>query len=174
MNASLTRAAAIGAAIATAGCVVAALAAFAPASPPVRAGDTPRASVSHVAPAPESMRAGIDAALAHSVAGWNSGNLGRFMALYLDDNRTTYAATPAYLHGRAAISAYYASSFKPGAQRDSLRLEHIEVDSLTPAIAEVMGFYVLSRGDSTTGHGPTSLVMQRVQGTWYVVHDHSN
>jgi ketosteroid isomerase-like protein len=169
MIASITRAAGIGAAAVAAGCAVVALAAFAPAH-------SRRAS--HVAipldaSAPATMRAGIDAALARSVAGWNSGNFSEFMDLYLDDNRTTYAATPAYLHGRSAIAGHYESSFKPGAPRDSLRLEHVEVDSLTPSIAEVMAFYVLSRGDSTTAHGPTSLVMQRVRGTWYVVHDHS-
>jgi uncharacterized protein (TIGR02246 family) len=166
MIASVTRAAVIGAA----GCAIVALAAFAPP----HSARTERSAPSDDAAPPATMRAGIDAALAHSVAGWNSGNLTEFMALYLDDNRTTYATTSAFLHGRAEISAHYASSFKPGAPRDSLRLEHIEVDSLTPMVAQVMAFYVLSRRDSTTGHGPTSLVMERVQGTWYVVHDHSN
>jgi uncharacterized protein (TIGR02246 family) len=170
MIAPFTRAAAITAA----GCAIAALAAFAPPHP-ARSGHTPSShDVAPDAAPPATMRAGIDAALAHSVAGWNSGNLTEFMALYLDDNRTTYATTSAFLHGRSEISAHYASSFKPGAPRDSLRLEHIEVDSLTPAVAQVMAFYVLSRRDSTTGHGPTSLVMERVQGIWYVVHDHSN
>ena len=93
--------------------------------------------------------------------------------MYLDDNRTTYATKSKYLHGRSEIAAHYASSFKPGAQRDSLRIEHVVVDSLTPTIAQVMAFYVLFRGDSTTDHGPTSLIMERVQGTWFLVHDHS-
>jgi uncharacterized protein (TIGR02246 family) len=119
------------------------------------------------------MRAGIDAALARSVVGWNAGNLNAFMGVYLDADRTTYATTSAYLHGRTEIATHYASSFKPGAPRDSLRLEKIEVDSLAPTVAQVMAFYVLSRHDSTTAHGPTSLIMERVQGTWYIVHDHS-
>ena len=119
------------------------------------------------------MRAGIETALARSTTGWNTGDFDLFMSVYLDADRTTYATSSTYLHGRTAIAGHYAPEFAPGARRDSLRLEKIEVDSLTPALAQVLAFYVLFRRDSTTGHGPTSLTMQRVQGTWYIVHDHS-
>ena len=127
----------------------------------------------HAASQPTTMRAGIEAALARSVTGWNSGNLTDFMAVYLDADRTSYATKTAYIHGRAAIAARYASDFAPGAARNTLRLERIDVDSLAPTVAEVMAFYVLTVHDSTIGHGPTSLVMERVGGTWYIVHDHS-
>jgi hypothetical protein len=123
--------------------------------------------------APSTMRAGIDAALAKSTTGWNTGNLDEFMSVYLDAERTTYATKTEYLHGRAAIAGHYAPDFAPGATHDSLRLEKMEVDSLTPTVAQVLAFYVLFRRDSTTAHGPTSLIMQRVRGTWYIVHDHS-
>jgi hypothetical protein len=128
---------------------------------------------SHATSQPTTMRAGIEAALARSVTGWNSGNLTDFMAVYLDADRTSYATKTAYIHGRAAIAARYTSDFAPGAARNTLRLERIDVDSLAPAVAEVMAFYVLTVHDSTIGHGPTSLVMERVGGTWYIVHDHS-
>ena len=157
MNLRVTRVAA------AAGCAIAALAAF-----------TPRTSHDErAASPPETMRGGIEATLARAVVGWTSGNLSEFMGVYLDADRTSYATKSAYIHGRTDIGARYTAQFKPGAARDSLRLEKIDVDSLAPGVAEVMAFYVQFRHDSTTGHGPTSLVMERVQGTWYIVHDHS-
>jgi ketosteroid isomerase-like protein len=119
------------------------------------------------------MRAGIGAALDRSAAGWNAGNLDQFMAVYLDSPRTTYATHTKFLHGLAAIRAVYVDRFAKGAARDSLRLVDESVDSLTPTLASVMALYELRHGDSTTARGPTSLLMQRVAGTWYIVHDHS-
>jgi len=119
------------------------------------------------------MAAGIVAALDRSAAGWNAGNLDQFMAVYLDSPRTTYATHTKYLHGLAAIRAVYADRFVKGAPRDSLKLVDISVDSIGATLASVMGFYELRHGDSTTARGPTSLLMQRVAGTWYIVHDHS-
>jgi hypothetical protein len=125
-------------------------------------------------PRPEAgMAAGITAALDRSAAGWNAGHLRDFMAVYLDSPRATYATHTKFLHGRLEIRAVYADRFAPGVQRDSLRLVDVSVDSLTPSIASVMAFYELRRGDSTTTRGPTSLLMQRVGGTWYIVHDQS-
>ncbi len=121
-----------------------------------------------------SMRAGIEAALAASCAGWNAGDLDRFMAVYLDADRTSFATPKEYIHGLVAIRAHYARHFAPGAPRDSLRLENVEIDSLGPNFANVAAFYVLSRRDSITARGPTSLLMERVHGTWLIVHDHSS
>jgi ketosteroid isomerase-like protein len=119
------------------------------------------------------MTAGIVAALDQSAAGWNSGNLDQFMGLYLNSPRTTYATHTKFLHGPAAIRAVYADRFAPGANRDSLKLVDVSVDSLSASLASVMAFYELRHGDSLTTRGPTSLLMQRVGGTWYLVHDHS-
>jgi uncharacterized protein (TIGR02246 family) len=121
-----------------------------------------------------SMRPGIEAALSASSAGWNAGDLDRFMAIYLDSDRTTFATPKQYIHGRTEIRAHYARHFLPGAARDSLRLENVEIDSLAPPVANVAAFYVLFRGDSTTARGPTSLLMERIHGTWLIVHDHSS
>lgn len=124
------------------------------------------------------MRSGIERALAESAAGWNGGDLARFVAIYLDSDRTTFATRGGYLHGRATIGAYYTAhygaQFRPSGVRDSLRFEAMEIDSLAPNVANFTAFYVLFRHDSTLARGPTSLVMQRVRGQWYIVHDHSS
>jgi len=38
----------------------------------------------------------------------------------------------------------------------------------------VVGTYFLTRGDSVTSTGPTSLVLKKVGGRWRIAHDHSS
>jgi hypothetical protein len=120
------------------------------------------------------MRAGIVAALDTSAAGWTAFDLDKFMAVYLDSSITSYATKAGYLRGRAAIRAHYAPRFVPGAKANVLRLDNIVVDSLAPTIAHVMATYVLTDTGAIVASGPTSLLMERVRGVWYIVHDHSN
>lgn len=116
----------------------------------------------------------ISAMLARSAAAWNRGDLDAFVSDYLDSDRTTYIGRRGVIHGRAAIRAVYAPRFTtPGAQ-DSLSFDRLEVDSLAPGVINVIAEYVLSRGDSTVARGPTSLVMEWVDGRWQIVHDHSS
>jgi len=34
--------------------------------------------------------------------------------------------------------------------------------------------YVLHRGDSVTGSGPFTLILERREDTWKIIHDHTN
>jgi ketosteroid isomerase-like protein len=119
------------------------------------------------------MRAGIVAALDSSAAGWTTLNLDKFMAIYLDSSITSYATKTGYLHGRAAIRDHYAPGFAPGKKPGALRLDSVVVDSLSPTAAYVRATYVLTDAGTTIATGPTSLLMERIRGVWYIVHDHS-
>lgn len=122
-----------------------------------------------------SMRSEIEAMITHSAQTWNRGDLDGFVEDYVEGDRTTYVTPRKILRGRAEIrESYYPRYFAPGAHRDSLSFEGLEVDSLAPTTAHVIAFYVLSRGDSVTSRGPTSLVMLRVKGRWQILHDHSS
>jgi ketosteroid isomerase-like protein len=119
-------------------------------------------------------RSAIVVTLDSGATQWNTGDFKSFLGGYLDSQRTTYATHTKYLHGVAAIQKRYeADYFAPGAKRDSLSFEDVEIDSLAPNLAYYMGFYRLRRGDSTTARGPTSLLMQRIRGRWLIIHDHS-
>jgi uncharacterized protein (TIGR02246 family) len=110
-----------------------------------------------------------------SAMAWNRGDLDAFVNYYEPDTTTTYIGRSGVVRGRAAIRAVYAPRFAPGGMRDSLSFEHTEIDLLAPGIANVISWYRLTRGDSTTGHGPTSLVMRHdADGQWRIVHDHSS
>ncbi|MFL5581688.1 MAG: YybH family protein [Gemmatimonadaceae bacterium] len=133
------------------------------------------------APAPsasdrDAARREIDAMMSAAARNWTHGDLDAFVSDYMPGEGTTYiGGQNRVLRGPDAIRASYAPRFAPGAARDSLSFERTEVDLLAPGVAHVISFYKLTRGDSVTGYGPTSLVMRRdADGRWRIVHDHSS
>jgi uncharacterized protein (TIGR02246 family) len=123
---------------------------------------------------PAQIRREVLAVFEEGARAWNAGNLDGFMATYFPDSETTFITKTGVLHGVDAIRKVYAPRFAPGAQRDSLRFQGVEVDILAPDVVNAIAWYVLMRGDSITARGPTSLVMRRVSGRWRIVHDHSS
>lgn len=120
------------------------------------------------------LRAQISAMLDRSASAWNRGDLDAFVSDYLDSDRTTYIGRRGVIHGRSAIRDVYAPRFATPGMQDSLSFDKLEVDSLAPGVINVIAEYILSRGDSVVARGPTSLVMERVNGGWKIVHDHSS
>jgi uncharacterized protein (TIGR02246 family) len=110
--------------------------------------------------------------LDHGAAAWNRGDLADFVSDYAPD--ATFVTRDSVVHGRPAIEARYAPRFAPGGVRDSLYFQDVEVDLLAPDALNAIAYYVLQRGDSVTARGPTSLVMRRIGGRWFIVHDHSS
>jgi len=124
------------------------------------------------APAPEAVRGAIVALFDHGAAAWSRGDLDGFMSDYAPD--ATYVTKQGVVHGRDAIRARYLPRFAPGVPRDSLHFEDLEVDVIGPRAVNAIAYYVLTRGDSVTARGPTSLVIERIGGRWMIVHDHSS
>jgi uncharacterized protein (TIGR02246 family) len=120
----------------------------------------------------EMARAEICALMDRGAASWNRGDLETFMDDYTDS--ATYVGSRGLLHGRTAIAAHYAPRFAVGAARDSLSFRGLEVRLVAEELAQVVATYVLTRGDSVTAMGPTSLLMRRVDGRWRILHDHSS
>jgi uncharacterized protein (TIGR02246 family) len=123
-------------------------------------------------------RTEIVAMLAHSAESWNRGDLDAFIDDYVPSAATTYIGSRGVLRGPAAIRQAYAPRFVPGAVRDSLSFELVDVDPVGPDALNVIATYILARRvggrDSVTAKGPTSLVMRRVGGRWRIAHDHSS
>jgi uncharacterized protein (TIGR02246 family) len=112
--------------------------------------------------------------MTRSAAAWNRGDLHAFVSDYDSVQAATFIGRDGVIRGRAAIREQYAPRFAPGGQRDSLSFENIEVDLLAPDAANVIAYYRLMRGDSTTARGPTSLVMRKRGNRWKITHDHSS
>ena len=120
------------------------------------------------------LRAEITATMDSTASAWNRGDLDGFVAFYDTAMSTTFVNPLRVLRGSVAIKEVYAPRFAPDGVRDSLSFENIEVDLLSTDFANVIAYYKLMRGDSTTARGPTSLVMRKCNGGWRIVHDHSS
>lgn len=123
------------------------------------------------APQPDA-RGEIMAAMNASAAGWNAGDLDRFMAVYDDD--ALYAAKNELLRGKPAIAARYRPGFV-GTQNLRGRL------SFTPLAFRVVGpahRLLVARWTLTGGvkdeQGTTTLLFERRPAGWRIVSDHSS
>ena len=119
-------------------------------------------------------RSDISTEMTASARAWTRGDLKAFMDSYENSNAITYVTPKSVVHGRDAIRDRYAPRFVPGAMHDALSFENVEIDLMAPDVANVIAFYRLTRGDSTTAYGPTTVVMRRRDGHWRIIHDHSS
>lgn len=118
----------------------------------------------------------ISGVLADSVAGWNSGNLDRFMAAYSESPKASYVTDEGVLRGRKTIADRYAGlyDFADPAKRGALSIEKLDFRLLGDNNALYIGRYTLIYPDGKSATGPTSIVFEREGGTWRIVADHSS
>ena len=119
-------------------------------------------------PAEIAIRTGMEA----SAAGWNAGDLTRFMDIYADD--AVFVTPKGLLRGKPAIADKYRSSFSgTGNARGKLSFAFLEMRGLDPAHAMLFARWTLT-GASTSETGMTTLVFERRGGTWKIISDHSS
>jgi ketosteroid isomerase-like protein len=116
----------------------------------------------------------LSAQLDRAAGDWNRGDLDAFMSDYAAESTTTYVDGRRSRPGFDFIRNNYAPRFAPGARRDSLHFEEVEVRPLSPTLALVTARFILQRGDSTTASGPFTLVMEQRSEGWKILHDHSS
>jgi uncharacterized protein (TIGR02246 family) len=113
--------------------------------------------------------------LVRSAAAWNRGDLGAFMDDYARDTLTSYVSGPRVVYGwQTLYDRYYAGYFAPGKSRDSLSFDAIRVRALGPDVAFATARFALHRGDSLVASGPFTIILQRRDGAWRIVHDHTS
>ena len=120
------------------------------------------------------LEASVSSMMQGSADAWNDGNLDAFVGIYADAATTSFMTLDGPVRGLDSIRAAYAPAFAPGADRDSLRFEHLEVRQLPPLIGVATGKYVLHAGGEVTSNGWFTLVFRRVGSGWSVIHDHSS
>jgi uncharacterized protein (TIGR02246 family) len=122
----------------------------------------------------DSLRREIVSQLNRAASDWNRGDLEAFLSDYAPESTTTFIDGRRARHGIDFIRQNYAPRFAPGARRDSLEFEEVEVRQLTPTLALVTARYLLNRGGTTSASGPFTLVMERRPAGWRILHDHSS
>lgn len=118
----------------------------------------------------------VVAAMTDSAAGWNAGDIDRFMAIYSDAPETSFVTREGVLRGKATMKARYLQkySFADPAKRGVLGFTTLDFRLLDPAHALYIGRYLLTYPDGKTASGPTSLVFAKEKTGWKIIADHSS
>ncbi len=115
----------------------------------------------------------IRAVLDTQVDAWNKGDLSTFVTTYADD---CLFVGKQVVRGRPAVLARYQKSYSNAAAMGKLEFADLEVHSVDPQVALVIGHFHLTRtaeggGDAS---GVFSLVFHRIAGKWQIVLDHTS
>lgn len=114
----------------------------------------------------------VMAAMEASAAGWNAGDLDRFMAVYADD--ATFVTRDGVVRGKAAIADRYRASFAGGGNtRGKLGFEPVAFRTLGPAQQLLIARWKLTGGVKDES-GMTTLLWERRPAGWRIVADHSS
>ncbi|QQV76238.1 DUF4440 domain-containing protein [Sphingomonas aliaeris] len=122
------------------------------------------------------VHAEIMAAMADSAAGWNAGDLDRFMRVYSDAPDTSFVAKDGLVTGKAAIAARYRPRFTPegAAKRGMLSFETLRFTPIDARHALLVARYRLRVAGVADQTGPTTLLFVRERGGWRIAADHSS
>jgi ketosteroid isomerase-like protein len=120
----------------------------------------------------ESDRAAIVAVLATQQNDWNKGDIRGFMAGYWNSSELTFAGTRGFTRGWQPVMERYEKNYSDKAAMGTLDFKELELRSLGPEAALVLGKWHLQRQAGDVG-GIFTLVFRKVPEGWRIVHDHT-
>lgn len=118
---------------------------------------------------------GVAAAMADSAAGWNAGDLDRFVAVYASD--ATFVTEKGLVRGRPAIADRYRASFAGGANtRGELSFETLGSRIISRVHLLLWARWTLTPTDTAAKveTGMTTLLFERRPEGWRIISDHSS
>ena len=126
-----------------------------------------------VAPAAEVPEAAIRAAMEDSAAGWSTGDMPRFLAIYADD--AVFVTKDGLVRGKAAIAARYDRNYgADAAKRGRLSFRMLGFRRIDATHQMVWARWTLDYDGGKQFGGMTSLLFARQAGGWKIVSDHSS
>lgn len=139
------------------------LAAFAPA-------------VCAATPAQSATERAIVAAMAESAAGWNAGDVERFMSVYSSGAAASFVTSDGIVRGKPAMIERYRKQydFADATKRGRLSFETVDFRPLGEGHALFIARYTLTYPADKPVSGLTSLVFAREGGRWKIIADHSS
>jgi ketosteroid isomerase-like protein len=117
-------------------------------------------------------RTAILAVLTTQQNDWNKGDIPGFMAGYWNSSELTFAGTRGFTRGWQPVMERYEKNYADKAVMGSLDFQELELRSLGPDAALVLGKWHLQRQAGNIG-GIFTLVLQRFPEGWRIVHDHT-
>lgn len=120
----------------------------------------------------DSDRTAIVAVLTNQQNDWNKGDVRGFMAGYWNSSELTFAGTRGFTRGWEPVLARYEKNYADKAAMGTLDFQELELRSLGPDAALVLGKWHLQRQAGDVG-GIFTLIFQKFPEGWRIVHDHT-
>lgn len=111
--------------------------------------------------------------LADQAAAWNRGDLDAFMRGYWRSDQLTFSSGGKTQRGFDATLQRYRDRYPTREAMGTLAFSELETRLLAPDAMLVLGRWHLDRGENSVG-GNFSLVLQRLNGEWKIIHDHTS
>ena len=118
---------------------------------------------------------GVRATLEAQVTAWNVGSIDGFMDGYVRGESLRFASGGTVHRGWQPTLDRYKKRYSTPELMGQLAFTDLEIRILSADFAEVFGQYKLMRGaDVGDDTGLFTLLMQRTDGRWLVLHDHTS
>lgn len=121
----------------------------------------------------DSLTAELSSLLARQTQAWNRGDLEEYMQTYWKSEELTFSAGGRTTRGWQATLDRYRKRYATPEQMGTLTFGQLETRRLGPDASLMLGVWKLDRRNEPV-EGNFSLVWQRIDGRWVIVHDHSS
>jgi beta-aspartyl-peptidase (threonine type) len=118
-------------------------------------------------------QAAIRAVLTAQQNAWNDGRVDAFLEGYWHSDELTFSGSSGVARGFNAVRERYQKSYPDRQEMGKLDFSDLEIRLLGSDAALVLGKWHLTREKGDVG-GVFSLVFQRFQEGWRIVHDHTS
>jgi len=115
----------------------------------------------------------IESLLAKQVEAWNEGNLEKFMGTYWNSEKLSFVGSRGPTYGWQATLESYKKGYPDKAAMGQLKFTILNISKIDKKSIYVIGKFELTReiGD-LSGH--FTLVIQKINGQWLIISDHSS
>jgi ketosteroid isomerase-like protein len=111
--------------------------------------------------------------LATQQAAWNRGDIPTFLQGYRNSPDLTFAGSDGFVRGYDGLLQRYQKSYPTVEAMGQLDFSGLEIRSLGPDAAMVLGRWHLSRPVGDVG-GVFTLIFRRFAPGWRIIHDHTS
>jgi ketosteroid isomerase-like protein len=107
-------------------------------------------------------------------AAWNRGDVEAFMEPYLKSKELTFSSGGKVTRGWQATLEGYRKRYPDRAAMGQLEFSGLEFRPLGTTAALVLGNWQLEREEQEDVGGNFTLVLEKLEGRWLIVHDHTS
>lgn len=115
----------------------------------------------------------ITAVLTAQAAAWNEGNIDGYMEHYWKSDQLSFCSGGQRQMGWNKVHARYRQRYPTPEKMGKLSFTNLDIRPLEDAVVLVIGDWALARAEDNPG-GNFSLILQRFDGRWVIVHDHTS